>query len=124
LDAHFKRDLLLRTIFSEHPEEITEDAVQRSMEWARHELGLRRELWPADEASPVARMCVQIAKAFKKRERNTKTAIIDFCNVRRDGKQAEFGQAWKAMLSNGELVIIGKSRKNTDVFALYTQDDD
>ena len=124
LDAHFKRDLLLRTIFSEHPEEITEDAVQRSVEWARHELGLRRELWPADEASPVARMCVQIAKAFKKRERNTKTAIIDFCNVRRDGKQAEFGQAWKAMLSNGELVIIGKSRKNTDVFALYTQDDD
>lgn len=124
LDAHFKRDLLLRTIFSEHPDTISEVSVKKSMEWAKYELSLRRELWPADEASPVARMCVQIARAFKKRERNTKTAVIDFCNVRRDGKQAEFGQAWKAMLSNGELVVIGKSRKKTDIFMLYTPEEE
>jgi len=124
LDAHFKRDILLRTIFSNKPMSITEETVRKSWEWAKHELELRRELWPADEPNPVSRMCVKIVQAFKKKEHATKLRVMDFCNVKRDGTFEEFNRSWKAMMLSGELVVIGKSHKRTDIFSLIEQVDE
>ena len=124
LDSHFKRDVLLRTVFSEDANHITEETVVRSAEWARHELGLRRELWPADSSNPIARMCVQVSKAFTKREHLTKAVVMNFCNVKRDGSYDEFNRAWKAMLMSGELIVVGKSKKKTDIFSLIKKDGD
>jgi hypothetical protein len=98
--------------------------VVRSAEWARHELGLRRELWPADSSNPIARMCVQISKAFTKREHLTKAVIMGFCNVKRDGAYDEFNRAWKAMLTSGDIVVVGKNRQKTDIFSLIKKKED
>jgi len=123
LDSHFKRDLLLRTLFSEDPNVITEAQVKKAADWAAHELMLRREIWPADQVSPVSQMCTLISKAFKKKENITKMRVIDFCNVNRDGTHDEFGRAWKAMLTNGTVYLVGKTHKKTDIFAMKGEND-
>ena len=124
LEAHFKRDLLLRTIFSDDPTTIHEVSVLKSWEWAKHELKLRRELWPSDEASPVSQMCVKITRAFGKREHITKAVVMKFCNVKRDGTFDEFNRAWKAMLTSGMLYVVGKTQRKAEVFGLMENNEE
>jgi hypothetical protein len=69
-------------------------------------------------------MCVQVSKAFTKREHLTKAVVMNFCNVKRDGSYDEFNRAWKAMLMSGELIVVGKSKKKTDIFSLIKKDGD
>jgi hypothetical protein len=68
-------------------------------------------------------MCTLISKAFKKKENITKMRVIDFCNVNRDGTHDEFGRAWKAMLTNGTVYLVGKTHKKTDIFAMKGEND-
>jgi phage host-nuclease inhibitor protein Gam len=84
---------------------------------------LRREIWPADQASPVSQMCTKISKAFKKKEHVTKLRIMDYCNVNRDGTHDEFGRAWKAMLTNGIVYVVGKTHKKTDIYTMRQEND-
>jgi hypothetical protein len=117
LESHFKRDLLLRVVFSPDMREgITADKVQRSIRWAEHELMLRRELWPTDAGNSIARMCSTIRKGFEKFEHMTKTRVQDYCNVARNGEYDEFNRAWSAMLKADVLYVVGKTHKKNEVF--------
>jgi hypothetical protein len=122
LESHFKRDLLLRAIFSGDPEVtplITADMVERSVIWAEHELYLREELWPIDKGNLVERMEQSMRKALKKHEALTKSQLMTACNVFRAGSggMETFDRAFKAML-RGALVVIGKTSKGTEKFGL------
>jgi len=121
LEDHFKRDLLVRTIFSDDPHTITAEATQRSVDWAKHELYLRHELWPADTSDQVAQLCVQITKGLRKKAPVglTKIRIMDYCNVRRSGLYDQFDRAFKSMLRCGAVVVIGQSHIKTDMYGLY-----
>ena len=45
LDVHFKRDLLIRVIFSDVPR-IDELRTQEAISWTLYRLEVRRALWP------------------------------------------------------------------------------
>jgi hypothetical protein len=121
LEDHFKRDLLMRTIFSDDPSVITADATMRAVEWAKHELYLRHELWPADASDQVAQLCVQITKCLRKKAPIgvTRLRLMDYCNVKRSGLYDQFDRAFKSLLRCGAIVVIGQSHKKTDMFVLY-----
>ena len=93
LRAHFKRDLLLRAVFAndsrERPE-ITKEMVTRSIAWTRHQLDLRRFLWPEDAVSLYERMERRILAALQKRGHLTDAQLIRLCNVNRAGSGGHF----------------------------------
>jgi hypothetical protein len=122
LFSHFKRDVLLRTIFSDDPTMITAEATQRSITWAKHELYLRRELWAMDQGNSVEKMEQAMKKALMWREddppnfvRNLSRARLkDVCHVHRPGSGGEeaFLRAWKSVTSGGDdaaIVRLGNS---------------
>jgi hypothetical protein len=128
LEAHFKRDLLLRALFSGlHPEQtsldditITAEMVARSVAWAEYELYLRDELWPVDKGDKVERMEQNMRKALKKHHALTKTQLKDACNVHRAGSGGimTFNMAWTGMLKGEEIVVVGKTSRGSEKFGL------
>lgn len=123
LEAHFKRDLLLRTIFSDD-KIMTPEKVQRSIEWAKHELYLREELWPVDKGNLVERMEQSMVRALKKHEHLTKRDIQKSCNVHKAGSggMETFNRAWKGMLLGGAIVVVGRTHKGTEIFGKVEED--
>lgn len=119
IEAHFKRDLLLRTIFSDD-QIITKEKTERSIAWAKHQLYLREELWPVDRGSVVTRMEATIIRALEKHEHLTKMDLQRFCNVKRaeSGGVGTFNMAWKNMLQGGCVEVVGKTHKGTEKFGL------
>lgn len=119
LESHFKRDLLMRTIFSDD-QVITPDKVKRAIVWAQHELYLREELWPVDRGSVVTRMEATIIRALEKHEHLTKMELLRFCNVKRSesGGVGTFNMAWKNMLQGDVVEVVGRTHKNTEKFGL------
>ena len=123
LEAHFKRDLILRAVFSGMMlttlPVIAEDIVERSIAWAEHELYLREELWPVDKGNLVERMEQAMRRALKKHEALTKKQLMDASNVHRAGSggMETFDRAFKAMLRHC-LVVLGKTHKGTEKFGL------
>jgi hypothetical protein len=120
IESHFKRDLLMRTLFSEDPKVITEDQVKRSIEWAKHELYLREELWPIDKGGPVELMEKRIIRALDRHEHLTKIELQRFCNLKRAGTGGvgTFNMAWKNLLQGDVLVVVGKTHKGTEKFGM------
>lgn len=119
LEAHFKRDLLMRVIFSDD-QTITPDKVKRAVEWAKHELYLREELWPVDRGGVVTRMESSIIRALEKHEHLTKIELQRFCNVKRSesGGVGTFNMAWKNMLQGDVVEVVGRTHKNTEKYGL------
>jgi hypothetical protein len=128
LESHFKRDLLLRALFSGLPPEqtslddvtITASMVQRSIAWAEYELYLREELWPVDKGDKVERMEQCMRKALNKHHALTKSQLKDACNVHRAGSGGimAFNMAWGGMLKGDEIVVVGKTSRNIEKFGL------
>lgn len=119
LEAHFKRDLLLRTLFSDDLT-ITVDKVQRAIAWAKHQVELREELWPVDKGNIVTRMEMTIIRALEKWEHLTKNELQKFCNVKRaeSGGVGTFNVAWKNILTGDVVVVVGKTHKGTEKYGL------
>lgn len=119
IEAHFKRDLLLRTIFSDD-QTITKEKTERAIEWAKHQLYLREELWPVDRGSVVTRMEATIIRALEKHEHLTKMELQRFCNVKRaeSGGVGTFNMAWKNLLQGDCVEVVGKTHKGTEKFGL------
>ena len=112
IEAHFKRDLLMRTVFSDDTT-ITPDKVKRAVEWAKHELYLREELWPVDRGSVVTRMEATIIRALEKHEHLTKMELQRFCNVKRSesGGVGTFNMAWKNLMQGSCVEVVGRTHK-------------
>jgi hypothetical protein len=127
LFSHFKRDVLLRTIFSEDPTTITKQSVELAGKWAEHQLMLREEMWPAgDKGNQVERMEQSIRKALLKHEHLTKARLQTACNMHRSGSGGVtvFNMAWKAMLYGEVVDVVGKTHKGTEVFGLVNTEKD
>jgi hypothetical protein len=123
LEAHFKRDLLMRAVFSGDETilpSITDEMAKRSVEWAKHELYLREELWPVDRGTVTTRMEASIIRALEKHEHLTKMELQRFCNVKRSesGGVGTFVQAWKNMLQGDVVEVVGRTHKNTEKYGL------
>jgi hypothetical protein len=82
--AHFKRDLLLRAVFSAS-QRITSDKTDRTIAWAQHQLDLRRLLWPGDAGSPVERMERRIVEVLRRHGPLSDRQLVQYCNVNREG---------------------------------------
>ena len=120
LDSLFKRDILLRAIFSGDGKTITEDMVRRSILWAKHEFYLRQELWPVDKGNLIERMEQSMRRALKKHENLTKRDLQTSCNVFRAGSggMETFNRAWAALLKGDAIRVVGRTSRKTEVFTL------
>jgi putative DNA primase/helicase len=118
LEAHFKRDLLMRVLFSKDTQ-IDAVRTRKSIAWTLHQLELRNELWPEDAGGPVERMERAILKALAKCSL-TVTRLIDYCNVNRPGSGGYevFNRALKALVFSHTVKAVGKSQRGTLIYAL------
>ena len=120
IESHFKRDLLMRTIFSEDQNHHSGQDARRAIDWAKHQLYLREELWPVDRGSVVTRMEATIIRALEKHTALTKTELQRFCNVKRaeSGGVGTFNMAYKNLLQGDVLVVLGKTHLGTEKMGL------
>jgi putative DNA primase/helicase len=117
LEAHFKRDLLMRVVFSEN-QWIDETRTQKAIQWTSHQLDVRRALWPEDAGSPVEMMEQRILKALTGKTLPL-PRLIDWCNVNRPGSGGRdvFNRAIRALLASGDVWVIGKTQRGSPIYA-------
>jgi hypothetical protein len=117
LEAHFKRDLLMRAVFSPH-KVIDEINTGKSILWTRQQLEIRKLLWPEDAGNPIEQFERKIMKALTGRSL-TMARLLDFCNVNRAGSGGRntFLQSLKALTTSGDILVAGRTRKGTVVYA-------
>lgn len=117
LEAHFKRDLLIRVAFTP-AREITKELVERSWEWAKHQLMLCEELWPVDQGGDVEKFEKRIVAAITKKGPLTKPGVQKFSNAdKSSGGYDAWNRAWKNLLSADKVVLVGiKSNRGKEKF--------
>jgi hypothetical protein len=117
LESHFKRDLLIRVAFT--PEKkITGKLTQKAIDWAKHQLKLRCELWTVDRGGDVQQAELKIVKAVREKGPLTKTELQKFTNA---AKGAGGFDAWNRALTSvtraGQIVLMPyKSQRGKEVF--------
>jgi hypothetical protein len=119
LDIQFRKDLLLRAIFSHDAEKtITKEMVERSIAWIKHQLLLRESLYPIDEGNDVERFEKSILKAIEKKGPMTKAGVIKFTNPDKIAGGFEmWNRAWKALLWADHICLLPvKSDRGKEVF--------
>lgn len=111
LEAHFKRDLLLRAAFT--PErKITKELVDRSIIWAKHQLFLRESLWPVDSGGDIEKFEKRIIAAIRKFGPLTKAGVQKFSNADKcSGGYECWNRAWKSVLQ-ADKIVVSKHRSN------------
>jgi hypothetical protein len=119
LESHFKRDLLIRVVFSEQ-KRITKQLVERSVIWAKHQLMLREELWPVDNGGAVEKFEKRILSAIGKHGPLTKKGVQDASNARKgEGGFEAWNRAWTNLLKADVVVLLSqKSDRGKDKFGL------
>jgi putative DNA primase/helicase len=119
LEAHFKRDLLMRVLFSREAR-IDAERTQKSVAWTLYQLEVRKELWPEDAGGPVERMEQKVVKALTGKGSLSLARLIDFCHVSRGGSggREAFNRAMKALTLSQELTVVGKTQRGAPVYAL------
>jgi putative DNA primase/helicase len=119
LEAHFKRDLLFRALFSKDGQ-IDELRVRKSIAWTLHQLELRNELWPEDAGGPVERMEQKIVKVLTAKGTLSLSRLIDFCHVKRPGSGGHetFNRSLKALIATRQVVMTGKTQRGAPVYSL------
>jgi hypothetical protein len=111
LEAHFKRDLLLRAAFSPD-RRITKELVDRSVAWAKHQLFLREALWPVDSGGDVEKFEKRIVAAIRKFGPLTKAGVQKFSNADKcSGGYEAWNRAWQSVL-RAEKISVSKHKSN------------
>ncbi|HUO14667.1 MAG TPA: bifunctional DNA primase/polymerase [Verrucomicrobiae bacterium] len=116
-----KSDALIRAVFSASST-ITAEMMERSVLWGHHQLALRLALWPNDAASRSE----AITQVLLKRLRKGSASANDLrraANVDRDGSHQVFSTALSALRRSGALVVLGKNRKQQEIYGLEPDDD-
>ena len=117
LEAHFKRDLLLRVAFSpDHT--ITKDKVKRSVLWAKHQLMLRESLWPVDNGGSVEKFEKRIISSIRKFGPLTKAGIQKYSNADKgEGGYEAWNRAWTNVLRADKVVVLSiKSNRGKEKY--------
>jgi hypothetical protein len=119
LEAHFKRDLLIRVAFTTE-RRITKSLVEKSWQWARHQLMLREEMWPVDTGGAIEKFEKRILKAIDKKGPLTKSGIQKFSNADKgEGGYDAWNRAWTNLLRADKLVVMSfKSDRGKEKFGL------
>lgn len=109
IDSHFKRDLVLRAVFSVE-KRITKKMVERSIKWAKHELEIRRLLWPIDTGNDVSKNEQRILTAITKQGPMTKSGVQKWSNAAKcSGGVEAWNRAWTALIRADMIVPTGKT---------------
>jgi hypothetical protein len=121
LEAHFKRDLLIRAAFTAGELEdihITKEMVIKSVLWAKHELMLRTTLWPVDGGNDVHQCERKIISAIRKKGPLTKSGVQKYSNADKTSGGFEiWNRAWKALLMAERVIYMPqKSDRGRDKF--------
>jgi hypothetical protein len=129
LNDHFKRDLLLRAIFSSTPEiRITAELAERSVVWTKRQLEDRIKLWPEDVGSQVEILERRIVDALKHHRLEgfasrgiaglSDREIAKFVNVHKPGSGGfeTLNRAKKALLMGHEIKQAGMTRKQMPIY--------
>ncbi len=117
LNVHFKRDLLMRVIFSEN-QRIDDVRTRVAIAWTSLQLAIRKALWPEDAGSPVEMMEQRILKALTGRNLSL-PRLIDWCNVNRQGCGGRdvFMRSLKALTLSGDVRQVGKTQRGVSIYA-------
>jgi phage/plasmid primase-like uncharacterized protein len=117
LQSHFKRDLLLRTVFSDE-QVITLKQTQRSIAWAKHQLNVRRTLWPEDIGSPTEQMERKIIRCLKERGPMSDNDLMNACNVYHAGSGGVdvYNRAMRALKLPRVIIAVGQTRKKRPIW--------
>lgn len=117
LEAHFKRDLLLRVAFTQE-RQITKALVDKSWAWAKHQLLLCEELWPVDNGGPVEKFEKRIVTAIKKKGPLTKSGLQKFSNANKgEGGFDCWNRAFRNLVQAEKIVLSSaKSDRGKDKF--------
>lgn len=108
-------------IFSGGERRITVGNTERAIAWTRHQLELRKLLWPEDAGSPVERMERKILDALRKHPPQSDRGLIQLCNVNREGSGGRevYHRAIKALTHGSrEIREVGKTRKGSRIWGL------
>lgn len=119
LDAHFKRDLLLRVLMT--PERrITKKLIDRSWAWTRHQLMLRETLWPIDNGGAIEKFEKSILKGIVNNGPLTKSGVQRFSNADKgEGGYDAWNRAWSNLLKADKVVLMRhKSDRGKEKFGL------
>jgi hypothetical protein len=122
IESHFKRDLLLRAIFS--PEKrITKEFVIKSIRWAMHQLELRQALWPIDRGNDIEKFEKRILKAFREYGPLSKASLQRLSGAEKgSGGFNAWNPAWKNIIQSGYVALTPfKNKKKQEVFGLRDQ---
>lgn len=128
LEAHFKRDLLLRVIFSGATDKsqlhIDLDKTQRSIAWTKHQLILRERLWPDDAGTPVEIMSKKIVEWLKKHsEPQSDRQLRQGCNIGRlgSGGPEVYNRAIRALVGSHTIGPVSKTQKGYPKYGLLSE---
>jgi hypothetical protein len=119
LEAHFKRDILFRTIFSDKV--IDERKTEKAIVWTRHQLESRKLLWPEEAGGPAEQFERKILKALADKNLS-RTQLGKYCHVNRAGSGGRefFNRAIRALLTN-DIQTVGKTQRGVLLYALSSR---
>jgi CHC2 zinc finger/Toprim-like len=116
MPTHFKRYLLLQTIFSDN-QVIDESRTKQAILWTRHQLVVRKVLWPEDGGNLVEQFERKILKALTGRNLSL-SRLMSWCNVDRAGSGGRdvFLRALRALTSSGDIVVPERTRRGQAIY--------
>jgi hypothetical protein len=119
IESHFKRDLLIRAVFT--PERrITRELTEKSILWAKHQLLLRQALWPIDRGNDVEKFEKRILKSLREYGPLSKPGIQKMSGAETgSGGFNAWNPAWRNIIQSGYVVLMPfKNKKKQEVFGL------
>jgi hypothetical protein len=118
LSSHFKRYLLLQTVFSDN-QVIDEPRTKQAILWTWHQLAIRKALWPEDGGNLVEQFERKIQKALVGRKLSL-ARLMNWCHVDRAGSGGVevFMRAHKALMFANRIATAGKTRKGSLYYQL------
>jgi hypothetical protein len=118
LPSHFRRYLLLQTVFSDQ-QVIDETRTQQAILWTRHQLAVRKALWPEDGGKEEEQFERKILKALAGRSLSLRR-LMDWCNVDRAGSGGHevFLRALTALMKARRTLETGKNRRGHVMYGL------
>jgi hypothetical protein len=124
IQSYFKRDLLLRTVFSDDPV-ITLAQTARSIAWANHQLNVRRTLWPEDIGSQTEQMERKLQRLARERGSMSDRDFRRYAHVDSPGCGGfeVYNRAMLNLRRAGVFVIVGKTRKKNPIWWFAPDDD-
>jgi hypothetical protein len=111
-----KTDALIRCVFS-GGSTISREMMDRSILWGQHQLSLRLALWPSDAGNRVEAITQILLRRLRKGSASA-ADLRNAANVSRDGSHENFSRALSALKRSGALVVLGKNRKNQEIYGL------